>query len=128
MARTYIAYCFAPIQGFSKFGSYTGNGDADGTFVYTGFRPAWIMTKRTDSTGSWYVWDSKRLGYNADNNRFLADDTYAEQTDDDMDILSNGWKFRLTDGDMNASGGTYIYAAFAEAPFVNSNGVPCNAR
>ena len=122
-----VAYIWSPIQGFSKFGTYTGTGNADGAFVHTGFRPAWIMVKNLEA-GSWWIWDNKRLGYNVDNERIFADATTAEATSDYVDLVSNGFKFRNTDGDINKDAKPYIYAAFAEAPFVNSNGVPCNAR
>ena len=130
--ETYIAYCFAEKQGFSKFGSYTGNGNAVGTFVYTGFRPAWIMYKQTNASGeSWIIHDNKRgnqgAGANPQDLRLLANASNAE-ADEDIDFLSNGFKCRTSGTHQNASGSTYIYAAFAEAPFVNSNGVPCNAR
>jgi len=127
-SATFIVYAFKSIQGFSKFGSYTGNGNADGAFIYTGFRPAFIITKRTSSTGDWLMYDNKREGYNVDNDYLKANATSAEQADVDIDIVSNGFKIRNTAADQNANGGTYIYAAFAEAPFVNSNGVPCTAR
>jgi len=123
----YVAYCFASKQGYSKFGSYTGNGDADGTFVYTGFRPAYVSIKKTSDTGDWYTYDDKRLGYNTDNNALYLDLTNAESTSEDIDILSNGFKLRGTNTEINGSGGTLIYMAFAESPFVNSNGVPTNA-
>ena len=122
----YIAYLFSAKQGFSKFGSYEGNGDADGTFVYTGFRPAWVMCKSIDSTSAWEIFDNKRLGYNVDNNAFVANTSDAQATTDQIDLLSNGFKFKIAT-DPNVAE-TYIYAAFAKAPFVNSNGVPCNAR
>ena len=122
----YIGYIFSPIQGYSKFGSYEGNGNADGTFVYTGFRPAFIITKSMDSTSSWEIFDNKREGYNVDNDALVADDITVEATADQIDILSNGFKCRIAT-DPNVAE-TYIYMAFAEAPFVNSNGVPCNAR
>jgi hypothetical protein len=124
--ENYIAYCFAEKQGFSKFGSYTGNGNADGTFVYTGFRPALVITKSIDSTSSWHMFDNKREGYNVDNDPLVTEDTTAEATTDMIDLLSNGFKCRITT-DPNVAE-TYVYLAFAEAPFVNSNGVPCNAR
>ena len=127
-SATYISYAFAPVQGFSKFGSYTGNGNADGTFVYTGFRPAFLIAKRTDSTNSWHMWDNKRDGYNESNEDLRANMSAAEgEGNVAVDLLSNGFKFLSSDGAFNASG-TYIYMAFAEAPFVNSNGVPNNAR
>ncbi len=121
-----IAYCFAPKQGFSKFGTYEGNGVADGAFVYTGFKPAFVMTKSVDSTSSWHIFDNKREGYNVDNNPLVAEATTIEATTDMIDILSNGFKLRIST-DPNVAE-TYIYMAVAEAPFVNSNGVPCNAR
>jgi hypothetical protein len=127
--ENYIAYLFAEKQGFSKFGSYEGNGNADGTFVYTGFRPAWLLIKKSSGAGnSWEIYDNKRLGYNVDNNNLRADGTDTEFTDDRLDILSNGFKVRATSTNVNGSGSTYIYMCFAEASFVNSNGVPCNAR
>ena len=125
-----LAYLWSEKQGFSKFGSYTGNGNADGTFVYTGFRPAFVMFKETDSTSPWSMFDNKRDVDNVTHHRLEAQATNAEYTGSEMyhDILSNGFKLRTTDAEFNTSGGTYIYMAFAEAPFVNSNGVPCNAR
>ena len=126
-----IAYLFAEKQGFSKFGSYTGNGSSsEGTFVYTGFRPAFILAKRTDSTDHWTLWDNKRES-NPNNNVLYPSLSDAESTSDSSylaDLVSNGVKWRGTSTGMNASGANYIYMAFAEAPFVNSNGVPCNAR
>ena len=123
---TYIAYLFASKQGFSKIGSYTGNGNADGTFVYTGFRPAFVICKRTSATDNWIIMDSKRLGYNEANYQLIANSNLADQAYVRADLLSNGFKARSTNPEVND--GTYIYMAFAEAPFVNSNGVPCNAR
>jgi hypothetical protein len=126
-----VAYCFASKQGFSKFGSYTGNGNADGAFIYTGFRPAWVIIKRTDagSTNGWEIYDSKRAGYNNNNINLRADTNAADDaTAERVDLHSNGFKIRASSNGVNANGATYIYAAFAEAPFVNSKGVPCNAR
>ena len=123
---TMVAFAWRGVQGFSKFGSYEGNGNADGTFVYTGFRPAWIMCKSTDSTSNWQIFNNKRLGYNVDNNVVNANITAKEVTTDYIDMLSNGFKCRIAT-DPNVAE-TYIYAAFAEAPLVNSEGVPCNAR
>ena len=117
----YIAYCFAEVEGFSKFGSYTGNGSADGIFVYCGFRPAVIMVKRTNTTGNWTILDSGREGYNVDNDPLYPNLSNAEGTADLADLLSNGFKLRSTDASVNASGGTYIFAAFAEAPFKYAN-------
>ena len=128
-SSTYIAYCFAEKQGYSKFGSYTGNGNADGTFVYTGFRPAFFLFKKSSAAGNnWGIFDNKRTTFNVVNKGLKPDSNEAEYTGNDCDFLSNGVKIRATGGDIGADGITYIYMAFAEAPFVNSNGVPCNAR
>ena len=125
-----VSYVFAPKQGFSKIGSYTGNGNADGTFTYTGFRPAWIMFKNASAGSSnWQIYDNKREGYNGQNDLFRANSSNAEGDGvDPIDILSNGFKQLNTAASNNVSGQTYVYMAFAEAPFVNSKGVPCNAR
>jgi len=132
-ARTYVHYVFAPIQGYSKFGGYTGNGNQDGTFVYTGFKPAWIMIKRTDASKNWYIADSKRSPINVNKAHLVANDTDAEDTSGDatdsyFDILSNGFKLRQDFSHLNADGGTFVYIAFAEHPFVSSEGVPTTAR
>jgi hypothetical protein len=119
-AATYVAYCWTPIAGFSAFGSLTGNGSADGVFVYTGFRPKFVMIKRTDSTSNWTILDSVREGYNVDNDPLFPNLSNAEGTTDLIDILSNGFKLRSTDASVNASGGAYIYACWAETPFRNS--------
>jgi len=129
---TTVMYCWSAVQGFSKFGSYEGNNNADGTFVYTGFRPALVVVKAIDTTGPWLVVDNKRIesGSNFDNAVIFWNETTAEQTTNEnysLDLLSNGFKLRSAD-DWSNDPETYIYAAFAEAPFVNSNGVPCNAR
>ena len=123
---TYVAYCFADVAGYSKFGSYIGNSSADGPFIYTGFRPAYVMVKRIDDVSDYQIQDSKRIGYNVNNYRLNANTAAVEATSGVMDFVSNGFKFRGTP--MNTTGGTFIYWAFAEAPFANSNGVPCNAR
>jgi hypothetical protein len=127
---TYIAYCFAEVKGYSKFGSYTGNGSTDGTFVYTGFKPAFILIKRTNSTSTWHLSDNKRIGYNPLNYRLQPNTADVEYTGVEIyqDILSNGFKCRATDTDTNGSGSTYIYAAFAENPFVSSTFIPTTAR
>ena len=128
----YIAYLFAEKQGYSKFGSYTGNGNADGTFVYTGFKPAFVMLKKTSGTGNWQMFDDKRVGYNPDNDVLRANLSNTECTSCvKIDTLSNGFKLRNTDGDGNTSGGTYIYMSFASEPFTTSttNGsIPATAR
>jgi hypothetical protein len=112
---TYVMYSFAPVAGYSAFGSYTGNGSADGPFVYTGFRPAFVLIKRTDSTSSWWMMDSKRDPYNVNVNYLIADGSGAEATYTSMDFLSNGFKPRNTSSSFNS--GTHIYMAFAENPF-----------
>jgi len=123
---TIIAYCFAEVKGFSKFGSYTGNGNADGTFVYTGFKPAFLIVKGATNTGHWQIVDNKRPGYNPNSNYLRANQSNAESTDIPFDILSNGFKARSTDTSYNGSGVTYIYMAFAEEPLVGDN--PATAR
>ena len=121
-----IAYCFAEKTGYSKFGIYTGNGNANGTFVYTGFKPAFVIFKRSSGTGNWQLIDNKRLGYNVENRTFYPNSNVAEQDEDDADILSNGFKLRGSGTDGNGSGSTYIYMAFAEEPLVGDN--PATAR
>lgn len=115
-SQTYVAYCFAPISGFSAMGSYTGNGSADGPMIYTGFRPAYVLIKRSSAVESWCLMDSKREGYNVDNDPLFPNLTNVEGTQDFLDLLSNGFKLRSTDTGVNGSG-TYIYIAFAEFPF-----------
>ena len=118
---TYVAYCFAPVSGYSAFGSYTGNGSADGPFVYTGFRPRWVMVKRTDTTSDWTVWDTARDTYNIAVNRLFPNSSIAETVGVNFDITSNGFKLRDAGAAVNASAGTYIYMAFAETAFKFSN-------
>ena len=126
---SFIAYLFADVQGYSKFGKYTGNGNADGPFVYLGFRPAWFMQKNTtDAADNWHIFDTKRDPFNSTDEMLFANANSAEATGNAIDFVSNGVKIRNTSNGMNGSGDNYVYAAFAEAPFVNSNGVPCNAR
>ena len=126
----FVAYCFAEKQGFSKIGSYTGNGNADGTFVYTGFKPAFVMAKRTDTTDNWLIKDIKRDPLNQMAKRIFPNLNNAEDTSGggEFDFLSNGFKNRGTNTINNASGGSYIYMAFAEAPLVGTNGVTAKAR
>ena len=124
---TYVAYCFKNVQGYQKTGLYTGNGSTDGAFVYTGFSPAWVLVKRTDSGNNWHMHDNKRVPYNSNDKTLYANLNNAEATED-LDMLSNGFKLRESGGGYNASGGTYIYMAFAENPFVTSDGVPTTAR
>ena len=129
---SYIAYCFAEKKGYSKFGSYTGNGNADGTFVYTGFKPAWVLCKQSSGSGyGWTLFDNKRAGYNQNNYTLQPDGSAGENTgggNGRIDLLSNGFKQRSTDAGVNGNGSTYIYMAFAENPFVTSTGVPATAR
>jgi hypothetical protein len=116
---TLVAYCFAPVAGYSSFGSYTGNGSADGPFVYTGFRPKWILVKSTSIVGQWGLWDATRNTFNVTDTRIVANLSNAELTNPAVaiDLLSNGFKLRNSDSDSNQSSATYIYAAFAESPF-----------
>ena len=134
---TMVAYCFAEKQGFSKFGSYTGNGHAsDGPMIFLGFRPSFLLTKKSDGSDDWRIFDNKRSSSSSnpvDKHLYpYSSGTEASSTTDSVpdgiDFLSNGFKIRQSSGGINADGGAYIYMAFAEAPFVNSNEVPCNAR
>jgi hypothetical protein len=119
---TFVAYCFAQVAGYSAFGSYTGNGSADGSFVYLGFRPRLVMIKRTDTTANWFIFDTARDTYNAAGLELYPNLSNAEADGrPDLDILSNGMKMRSTATGQNASGGTYIYACFAENPFKYAN-------
>jgi len=115
---TYVAYCFAEVQGFSKFGSYTGNGSTDGPFVYCGFRPKYILIKASAVTGDWFVYDAVRNTFNAANSLLYPNLANAEATGASvaMDLLSNGFKFRGTSSALNANGQAMIFMAFAEAP------------
>ena len=126
-----IAYCFAEKKGYSKFGSYTGNGNADGTFIYTGFKPAFCMVHRSSAAGeNWLILDNKRDSFNPQDSSIYPNLSNAEDADgaDYFDFVSNGMKVRTTNGGTNTSGATYIYMAFAENPFVTSTGVPATAR
>ncbi len=121
-SSTYVAYLFAEIEGYSKFGSYTGNGNADGTFVFTGFRPAWVLIKQTNSTGSWLIHDNKRSPFNVIDEDLFSNLASAESDNGvDKDFLSNGFKHRASHSAVNGSSSTYIYMAFAEQPFKFSN-------
>ena len=118
----YVAYCFAPVEGYSAFGSYTGNSLSDGPFVYTGFAPRWVLFKRTDSSGdSWTLFDTARdtnpLNVGLEPNSSAAEQTYGNRQ---IDTKSNGFKLTSSGNSSNASGGTYIYAAFAEHPFTTA--------
>ena len=122
-----IMYSFAAIKGFSAISSYRGNGNTDGPFVQTGFRPAFVMIKY-HSAGNWYLFNNKALGYNPDNEMQYADLSNAEGTTDAIDFLSNGFKLRHTDTGYNANNETYYYIAFADFPFVSSNSKSGTAR
>ena len=128
----FIAYCFAEKKGYSKFGSYTGNGSSDGTYVHLGFKPAWLMYKQTNASGeSWIMHDNKRgnqgAGANPQDLRLLANASNTE-ADEDIDFLSNGFKCRVSGAFQNGSGSTYIYMCFAENPLVGTNNIPATAR
>tara|TARA_R100000426_G_scaffold50040_1_gene36785 strand:+ start:306 stop:1331 length:1026 start_codon:yes stop_codon:yes gene_type:complete len=125
-SENYIAYCFAEKKGFSKFGKYTGNGNGNGTFIYTGFKPAFVLVKRNEAGYSWGINDTKRPGYNETDKYLIPDTTASEQTNA-VDLVSNGFKFRTTAGGFNGSA-SYIYMAFAAEPLVASNGDPATAR
>ena len=127
-SSAFVAYCFSAKRGYSKFSSYAANGNADGAFIYTGFRPAFILLKDT-GTNAWYLMDNKRNGYNYMNKGLIPSQTSVEQAGSyGVDFLSNGFKCRTTDGWTNGSGLTYLYAAFAEFPLVSSNDIPTVAR
>jgi len=127
----YVGYIFAEKKGFSKFGKFTGNGNADGTFVYTGFKPAWILVKNTEiAEGAWVINDNKRNAFNPNSNTLTPHNSETENTGTDRtDFLSNGFKLRVGSSTAwNGSGNRIIYMAFAESPFVTSSGVPTTAR
>ena len=124
-----VVYFFTPIKGYSKFGSYTGNGNADGAFVYTGFKPAWLLFKQSSAAGeNWRIFDNKRSPSNQVDDHLFSSNSGAESAETGCDFLSNGFKWRNSDAHQNGNGATYIYMAFAEHPFVSSKGVPVTAR
>ena len=123
-----LAYAFTEIPGFSKIGAYIGNGNADGAFIYTGFKPAWLMIKRTNSTSSWGISDTKREGYNVDNDFIMADTVAAEVTNDYVDLLSNGFKIRNSGTAVGVNNSNYVFMAFAEHPFGGDGIAPATAR
>ena len=125
-----IAYCFAEKQGFSKFGKYVGNGQADGTFTFLGFKPAWLLIKDIGRAESWYMFDNKRLGYNGGMKDLIPNSNAAEagNVSTQLDFLSNGFKLTGTTDHLNGSGQNFIYMAFAESPLVTSTGIPTTAR
>jgi hypothetical protein len=118
-----IAYCFHSVEGYSKVGSYTGNGSTDGAFLYTGFMPEWLLVKQVNAAGNWLIWDVKRSEFNVMNDYLVPNESSEERenTAVNVDFVSNGFKWRNSDDDMNGSGDTYIYLAFAESPFKYSN-------
>ena len=125
---TYVTYLWSEKQGFSKFGSFVANSNTDGPFVYLGFRPALVIGKCASDTNDWFMFDNKRSTFNPVDDSLYPNTNAAENTNHIIDFLSNGFKIRDSDGTVNSTGNTYVYMAFAEAPFVNSKGVPCNAR
>jgi len=125
---TTVAYCFAEKKGYLKTGKWIGNGNNDGPFSYTGFKPAFILIKRTDTAKNWYINDNLRLGYNVNNPYLSPNLTAAETGGTEIDILSNGFKIRASGTGHNQTGGTYIFMAIAENPFVTSTGVPATAK
>ena len=128
---TMLAFCFAEKQGFSKFGSYTGNGSSSansGPFVYLGFKPSLVIVKNTSGTEGWQIWDNKRSSFNGQGSNISPNSSNAESTGVRVHFFSNGFQLVSSGADQNTDGNVFIYMAFAEAPFVNSNGVPCNAR
>ena len=129
-SQTYVAYMFDEVQGYSKFGSYKGNGNADGTFVYTGFKPAFLIAKETGASRNWTMADSKSQtnGNGGVTNSFQPNTNSAQDANERMEWLSNGFKLRTSSTTWNTSGGDFIYIAFAENPFVSSDGVPVTAR
>ena len=130
VSATYVCYAFRPIQGYSAMGTYKANGNADGPFVYTGFKPAWLLTKTTDSTYHWNINDNKRNTLNVVDKRLYPSQAAAEATSSNynIDFLSNGFKIKTSHVSINNSGDDVLYIAFAESPLVNSNGIPNNAR
>ncbi len=126
----YVGYCFKEVIGYSKFNYYNGNGSTDGTFVYTGFRPSFFMTKPMSTSGEWTMYDSKRDTFNVADRRLVANDGASEYNNGNglIDFLSNGFKMRVNHPSNNSNGVTYIYMAFAENPFVDSSGIPVTAR
>jgi len=126
--EAYIYYCFAKKKGYSKFGQYRGNGNANGTFVYTGFSPAFLMIKQTAASNDWFMIDNKREPFNPNNVQLVANGTSASTNKGDLDLLSNGFKPRSSNAAWNENNAQYVYMAFAENPFTTSSGVPATAR
>ena len=127
-SKDFIAYCFAEKTGYSKFGLYEGNGSTDGVFVYTGFKPKFVMLKGKGNSSNWGMHDGVRDVDNPVQKGLIANGSAVEDTHDFMDFLSNGFKLRSSSSNRNASGQGYVYMAFAEEPLVSSNNIPCTAR
>ena len=125
---TLVAYCFADVQGYSKMGSYKGNGNANGTFINTGFSPAFLMIKQSAASNDWFMIDNKREPFNPNNVQLVANGTSASTNKGDLDLLSNGFKTRSSNAAWNENNAQYVYMAFAENPFTTSTGVPATAR
>ena len=126
--NTFIAYCFSEVKGYSKFGSYNGNSNADGTFVYTGFKPAFVMVKMINGADDWQILDNKRSPHNIVGGYLLPNSSSATINNDVIDFTATGFKLRKTFGSWNHSSYQYLYMAFAEESFVSSSGVPATAR
>jgi hypothetical protein len=129
--QNYIAYCFSEVEGYSKFGSFVGNGSADGPFVFCGFRPAYVWLKGSTFASNWNTYDSARSEYNAADDLLRLNSAAAEVSDYSpaaIDLLSNGFKIRTSSGDWNSSGQTFVFCAFAENPFGGSGVSPATAR
>ena len=126
----YIIYAFKNVKGFSRFSSYVGNGNASGPYIHLGFKPAFILGKKSSGSNNWYMFDSTRNTFNLTTKKLRADSDAVEDdnTSKAIDMLSNGYKIRTTDEEFNESGETYIFMAFAENPFVTSTGVPTTAK
>ena len=133
-AETYIAYVFGSVKGYSKIGSYVGNGNADGPLVYTGFKPAWVMVKKTSGSHDWYIqygnttFDGVSQAVNPVKSSLIANSSGAKATENSMDFVNDGFKLRTSGNGHNTSGDTYLYMAFAQNSLVNSNGIPGNAH
>ena len=133
--NSHVAYCFADVQGYSKQNSYVGNGNVNGTFNYTGFKPAFVMIKNyadsggaSNNGGNWRIFDNQRLGYNVNNATLYPNLSNSEADETSLDLLSNGFKMRGTTGDLNENGMKYVYMAFAAEPLVSTNGNAATAR
>ena len=128
---SHVWYGWSEIQGYSKFGTYEGNNNASGPYIYLGFKPAWFMTKKSNGAKDWNIYDNKRSdsgGGNPNDQYLEANNAAAEQSGQDVDFLSTGVKIRSTSNEVNGDDNNFIYVAFAESPLVNSNGVPNNAE